>query len=105
VVGEIHLAKIYFTDLSAYKVRPILIIKDLGDDCVCLQVTSKFKEDRIQITKSDFIDGSLKKESVLVVPKNFTLHKSILIKYLGKLSKNKQDEIFNIFCKELGCSH
>ena len=105
MVGEIHLAKIYFTDLSAYKVRPILIIKDLGEDCICLQVTSKFKEDRIEIKKTDFIDGSLKKESVLVVPKNFTLHKSILTKYLGKLSKNKQDEILNIFCKELGCSH
>jgi len=104
VVGEIHLAKIYFTDLSAYKVRPILIIKDLGKDCICLQVTSKFKEDRIELKESDFIDGSLKKKSLLVVPKNFTLHKLILTKYLGKLSKKKQDEILDTFCKEIGCS-
>lgn len=61
MVGEIHLAKIYFTNLSEYKIRPVL------------------------------------------VPKNFTLHKSILFKYLGKLKDIKQKEIFQVFCKEIGC--
>ena len=29
MVGKIYLAKIYFTDLSSYKIRPVLIIKEL----------------------------------------------------------------------------
>ena len=29
MVGKIYLAKIYFTDLSEYKIRPVLVIKEL----------------------------------------------------------------------------
>jgi hypothetical protein len=39
------------------------------------------------------------------VPKNFTLHKSILFKYLGTINKTKQKEIFGIFCEEIGCKN
>lgn len=104
MVGEIHLAKIYFTDLSEYKIRPVLIIKLLGDDCICLQLTTQFKNKKLIIFNTDLQDGVLKKDSLLVVPKNFTLHKSILFKYLGTLKKIKQKEIFKVFCKEIGCN-
>jgi len=36
MVGDVYLAKIYFTDLSAYKIRPVLVYKKLDDDYVCL---------------------------------------------------------------------
>lgn len=103
MVGKIYLAKIYFTDLSEYKIRPVLVIKELGDDCVCLQLTTQYHENKIVILNTDLIDGKLKKESLVVVPKNFTLHKSILFKYLGTLSGLKQKEIFKIFCETIGC--
>jgi hypothetical protein len=32
MVGKIYLSKIYFTDLSKSKIRPVLVIKELGDD-------------------------------------------------------------------------
>lgn len=104
MVGEIHLAKIYFTDLSAYKIRPVLILKVMDEDCICLQVSSQIKSDRIIITNSDMIDGQLKKESVIVVPKNFTLHKSIFSKYIGKISNELFTTIFQKFCTDIGCS-
>ena len=61
MVSSIYLAKIYFTDLSAYKIRPVLIIKEIGDDFVCLQISSQIKRDRILIKQKDLIDGKLKK--------------------------------------------
>jgi len=30
MVGDIYLAKIYFTNLREYKIRPVLVIKQLG---------------------------------------------------------------------------
>ena len=105
MVGEIHLAKIYFTDLSAYKIRPVLILKVMDEDYICLQVSSQIKSDRIVITNSDMVDGQLKKESVVVVPKNFTLHESILSKYIGKISNELLNTIVEKFCKDIGCNH
>ena len=93
MVGCIYLAKIYFTDLSDYKIRPILIIKEMGSDYVCLQISSQIRNNRILITKNDIIDGSLKKESVVVIPKNFTLHKSVLSKYIGKISFEQLNQV------------
>jgi len=105
MVGEIYLAKIYFTDLSDYKVRPVLIIKEYKEDCICLQISSQIREDRLLITNNELIDGEFKKKSVVVIPKNFTLHKSILGRYVGKIQKNTMDKIFIEFCKEIGCNH
>jgi hypothetical protein len=48
--------------------------------------------------------GNLKKDSLVVVPKNFTLHKSILIKYLATIKKEKLFEIKKIFCEEIDCN-
>ena len=104
MVGNIYLAKIYFTDLSAYKIRPILVLKQLGDDCICLQLTTQYKNQKIVISNSDLKEGTLNKESMVVVPKNFTLHKTILFKYLGTLNSKKLNDIFEIFCREIGCS-
>jgi len=103
MVGKIYLAKIYFTDLSEYKIRPILVIKELGEDCICLQLTSQVNNNEILISNSDLIQGSLKKES-LVVPKNFTLHKSILFKYIASIENKKLNQIFTLFCREIGCN-
>ena len=103
MVGEIHLAKIYFTDLSEYKIRPVLVIKQLDDDCICLQMTTQFKNKKLTVSNDDLQDGLLKKDSLVVVPKNFTLHKSILFKYLARLNDIKQKEMFEAFCKEIGC--
>lgn len=105
MVGEIYLAKIYFTDLSSYKIRPILIIKQVDKDCICLQLSSQIKDNRIKITNKDLIDGALKKESVVVVPKNFTLHNSIFSKYIGKIDDELIVEITKEFCLQIGCNN
>lgn len=103
MVNKIYLAKIYFTDLSSYKIRPVLVLKELRDDCICLQLTSQYKEDRIKLTNNNLVDGKLKKDSLVVVPKNFTLHKTLLSKYIAKIDKKIAEDIYSLFCQELGC--
>jgi mRNA interferase MazF len=104
MVGNIYLAKIYFTDLSAYKIRPVLVIKELDDDCICLQLTSQIKENAFIITQQDVLKGILKKDSFVIVPKNFTLHKSILIKYLATIKPEVMLNIIRELCLTLGCN-
>ncbi len=104
MVGEIYLAKIFFTDLSSYKIRPVLVIKQVGEDCICLQLSSQIKSERIKISNNDLVDGSLKKDSVIVVPKNFTLHSSVLTKYIGKINNNTLNIIYEKFCVQIGCA-
>jgi len=103
VVGDIYLAKIFFTNLSESKIRPVLVIKQLGKDYVCLQLTSKLKNKKLILNNSDLTRGSLNKESLVVVPKNFTLHESVLFKYIATINKNKFTEIVKEFCKQLDC--
>jgi mRNA interferase MazF len=103
MVGKIYLAKIYFTDLSAYKIRPVLIIKELGEDCICLQLTSQLHHQGILIGQQDLINGYLKKESMLLIPKNFTLHQSILTKYLAQVNLTVLSQAIDRLCNELGC--
>ena len=103
MVGNIYLAKIYFTDLSEYKIRPILVIKELKEDCICLQLTSQIDNQQLLVTVKDLTSGSLKKDSLVVIPKNFTLHKSILFKYLATINKNLLSKVYKLFCKEIGC--
>ena len=106
MVGKIYLAKIYFTDLSSYKIRPVLIIKELDkNDVVCLQLSTQFAKDRLIISNKDLIDGKLKKDSIVIIPKNFTLNISILTKYIGKISNKKLENIYNQFCNDIGCKN
>ncbi|MEA2050832.1 MAG: type II toxin-antitoxin system PemK/MazF family toxin [Campylobacterota bacterium] len=104
MVGKIYLAKIYFTDLSEYKIRPILVIKELDEDCICLQLTSQIKSKDIILTNNNLVDGKLQKDSLVVIPKNFTLHKSILFKYIATIDDNILLKIFKNFCHKIGCA-
>ena len=60
MVGDIYLAKIYFTNLSEYKVRPVLVIKRLGADYICLQLTSQLKGHKLIINNKDLTKGKNK---------------------------------------------
>ena len=95
--------KIYFTDFSSYKIRLVLVIKQLGDDYICLQLTSKSKSDRITIDNDNLLSGEIKLKSFVVIPKNFTIHRDLLFKKIATVNDKKVSEIFNHFCIEIGC--
>ena len=43
MVGKVLLANVYFTDLSSYKIRPIIVIKDMKEDILCLPLKQIFQ--------------------------------------------------------------
>lgn len=103
MVGRIYLARIYFTDMSEYKIRPVIVIKQHGQDCICLPLTSQLSKPGIKLSNKDLVEGALKTDSVVIFPKSFTLHQSVLIKHIATVAQEKQRDVFSMFCEQIGC--
>ncbi len=104
MVKQIVLAKIYFTDLTSFKLRPILLIKKYRDeDFLFLPLTTNLKIRGIKITADDLSHGKLKAPSVVIHPKIHTIHKSLFVKKIGELKTEVFNKILKELCTELGC--
>ncbi len=93
MVGEIHLANIYFTDSSAAKIRPVLLLKaNSFNDAVYLPLTSNLLTNGIHIDNNSLKDGYLPKTSVVVYEKPGVIATSLLLKKIATLDTkvNKQ---------------
>lgn len=87
-----------FSDLSANKLRPALILADAGKgDWVLCQITSNPYADAsaIELTESDFTDGSLQRISYARPGKLFTAHETLFRRAVGALTHAKQTEVVN----------
>lgn len=81
-VADIVLIPFPFTDLTAQKKRPILVISDTdnNNDFIALAITSKQKRDNvIHLTNQELITGSLPKESWIRTDKVFTFNYSLVL--------------------------
>lgn len=95
-VGDVVLIPFPFSDLSASKLRPALVLAHAGrDDWVCLQITSRPYADSgaIELTDSDFLQGSLQRVSYVRPGKIFTAHQSLFRRVVGKLHDVRLREI------------
>lgn len=91
--GVVVLVPFPFTDLSAHKVRPALIVSSRhgGNDVVVAFISSRAEprlhalDIRISTTHSAFDRTGLKADSVIKVGKLATLDKKIILGELGKI--------------------
>ncbi len=102
-VGEIVLCKFYFSDLKAYKNRPVLIYKDNlpFNDFMAIAISSKIEnlyDDEYVINNSLLKYGKLPKDSKIMLRKTFIVEKSLVIKSYGMLNDQTLQEIRKRFC-------
>ena len=96
MVAEIHLAKIYFTDASNYKVRPVLLLKSNSfNDLLYLPLTTNININGITISNIDLKDGYLPKTSIVVFEKIGVLSPNLLIKKIATLEATSFNKIVN----------
>jgi mRNA interferase MazF len=97
VKGDVVVVPFPFSDLSAAKRRPALVVATLtGDDVILCQITSRAITDSyaIPITDSDFATGELRQDSNARPNRLFTADSNIIILYrVGTLSATKVQEI------------
>jgi len=98
--GDILLMPFPYSDLTAVKKRPVLVVSDgqynsIGDDIIICGITSNPKLAPYSVTfeNSDLVSGGVPSSSRVKADKIFALEKSGIIKKLAKLSDKKIDEV------------
>lgn len=92
VKGDIIVIPFPFSDLSASKRRPALVLADLpGDDIVLCQITSKNTKDgfAIAFNNSDLASGTISMASNIRPNRLFTADKKLIAYTLGRVSPKK----------------
>ena len=96
MVGDVVLTPFPFTDLSASKERPAVVVADVGmEDWVVCEITSSTRPRlrQIEIVDSDFQSGRLRVRSWARPDRLITLNESVFVRPLGHLTPSKQAEI------------
>ncbi|QQR54667.1 type II toxin-antitoxin system PemK/MazF family toxin [Candidatus Peregrinibacteria bacterium] len=95
--GDLVLVPFPFSDLSAVKSRPALVVSNKtlkGEDCILVAVTSQSsKKNQIKLNDHDMAQGSLPVQSYIRPSKIISLKKSIIRRVFGKLKKKKLKEV------------
>lgn len=99
--GDVVLVPFPFTDLSAVKQRPVLILsKDTsGDDLITCGITSNLSETEhsVLVDQKNFSSGTLPKKSLIKVDKLFTLEQQIVKKKFGNITPETLTEVTEVF--------
>lgn len=112
-VFNVKRGEIYYATCSATQLgfRPVLIVQnDIGNKfspyTIVVPITSKDKKSHLpthlKITSSDFLDGNLPKNSVLLAENIESMYKNDLKRYIGKVNTNFMDEVNKILACSIG---
>lgn len=70
MVGSIYFIQMPYSDFREFKGRPVLVFRQIDkNDVLVLPLTTNLKREGVVINAKDIEQGSLKKESVVIVPK------------------------------------
>jgi mRNA interferase MazF len=81
-----------FSDLSASKLRPAVVLADAGrGDWILCQITSNpyADQDALLLESVDFSNGSLQRSSFVRPGKLFTAHTSLMAGHAGQLTPER----------------
>ena len=88
VKGDVVVVPFPFSDLSATKRRPAMVVAVLpGDDVILCQITSQTVRDpfAISLRETDFDSGSLKKASNIRPNRLFTADRALIVAAIGRI--------------------
>src|SRR3989344_3795930 len=96
VKGDVVVPPFPFSDLSATKKRPAVVLSVLdGEDIILCQITSHTRHDRhsIPLTATDFKTGRLTLNSFIRPNRLFTANRNIILYKIGSVKNNKFKEL------------
>jgi len=107
--ADIVLCEFYFSDLSATKKRPVLVLKDNlpHNDFVGLPISSQVEmvyPGECEIDNAAFRYGNLPKKSKLMLRKPFVVSKKMVVKKYGTLTDAGFSHYHLQFCQYFQCS-
>ncbi len=99
--GELWIAEITFTDGSASKKRPILILWIDGNDVVVAAVTSSKPRTQTDVMLIDWEKCGLRVVSTVRLSRLDCLERSLLIKKLGELSEIDSKALMEVWTQHV----
>lgn len=103
VKGDVVVLPFPFSDLSATKKRPALVIATASphDDVILCMITSRNTTDinAVPFTRSDFAGGSLPRDGNIRPNRLFTADANIILRTAGRLSPNKLQAVIHQIIK------
>ena len=101
--GEIVLVPFPYSDLSASKRRPALVVSNnlynsrFPDTVVCVITSNLYKDNfSIELNDNDLQSGILPETSVIKCHKLFTIEQSRIIKKFSKIKDDKLKEVISM---------
>jgi len=96
VKGDVVVAPFPYSNLTAYKKRPALVLAPLeGGDIILCQITSKAKRDiySIPLTNADFKSGALHQDSFVRPNHIFTADSNIVLYKAGEVKNDAMSKV------------
>jgi len=96
-----------FTDLSAVKRRPAVVLVVDGEDVVLCGVTSKLsrRSDAVSLEQRGMAEGRLPKPSEIRPFKVFTIHRALVNSVVGRLSEETLERVVGLLVTALRSGH
>lgn len=102
--GDLILVPFPFTDLSAAKRRPAVVVSpdpfnQTSQDAVLVAVTSQVaplvSEMELTLTRDDIAFGRIPRPSIIKLAKLFTMHQRLIVKRVARLREQKLAEVLD----------
>ncbi len=106
MVGNIYFIEMPYSDFRQFKGRPILVFRKIDkNDLLVLPLTTNLKREGIVITNDDIEQGSLKKESVVIIPKITAIDQSLISdeNIIATLKNESFEKILKEICRKFEC--
>jgi len=106
MVGNIYFIQMPYSDFKHSKGRPVLVFREIDkNDILILPLTTNLKRDGVIITNDDIKKGSLKKKSVVIIPKITAIDNSLISNenIIATLKKKSFEDILKEICIRLEC--
>ena len=106
MVGSIYFIEMPYSNFKEFKGRPVLLFKVVDkNDILVLPLSTNLQRDGIVITKDDLKKGSIKKDSVVIVPKLTAIDSSLIVEenFIARLKTKSFVKISKEMCLQFEC--
>jgi mRNA interferase MazF len=95
--GDVYVCVFPFTSGQGSKARPVLVLKDLGSDCLVCRITSVPHRGFLDLALTGWKEAGLEKLSTVRLSRLVTVEKAILKLRIGRLVADDLDRARNLW--------
>ena len=100
--GEVHVCVFPFTSGQAAKARPVLVLMDLGPDCLVCRITSVPHRGFLDLPVTHWKEAGLERPSTIRLSRLVTVEKPLLRIRIGILSGEDLDRVSALWNEKKG---